>query len=80
MGDRYLSSAGAGRSCALPMRVPNTSPVLEKNLAPIGPGILSSIGAGVWRRGPVVFPDSSSVLHKFQFVILVTNRPEFVTI
>ena len=34
MGDRLLSSAGAGRSCALPMRLPDPSPVLEKILHP----------------------------------------------
>ena len=35
MGDRCLSSAGAGKCCALPMRLPNPSPVPDKNLAPI---------------------------------------------
>ena len=48
------------------MRVPNPSPVLDKNPAPIGPEILSSTGAGVWRKAPKAFPDSSSVLYKFQ--------------
>ena len=28
--------------------------------------ILSSTGAGVWRKAPMPFPDSSSVLDKFQ--------------
>ena len=28
-GDRFLYSAGAGRNCALPMRLPNPSPVLD---------------------------------------------------
>ena len=42
------------------------SPVLDKNLAPMGPEILSSTGAGVWRKAPRAFPDSSSVLDKFQ--------------
>ena len=50
MGDRFLSSAGAGGNCARPMRLPDPSPVLDKNRAPMGPGILSSTGAGVWRR------------------------------
>ena len=27
--------------------------------------MLSSTGAGVWRKAPVAFPDSSSVLDKF---------------
>ena len=51
------------------MRVPNCSPVLDKILALIGPEILSSTGAGVWRKAPVAFPDSSSVLDKFQSAI-----------
>ena len=66
MGDRFLSSAGTGKNCAVPMRFPNRNPVLDKNLAPMGPGILSSTGAGAWRKAPMAFPDSSSVLDKFQ--------------
>ena len=50
MGDRFLSSAGAGGNCARPMRLPDSSPVLDKNRAPMGPEILSSGGAGVWRK------------------------------
>ena len=48
------------------MRLPDPSPVLDKNLAPMGPEILSSTGAGVWRKAPMAFPDPSSVLDKFQ--------------
>ena len=48
------------------MRLPDPSPVLDKDRAPMGPEILSSTGAGVWRKAPMAFPDSSSVLHKFQ--------------
>ena len=48
------------------MRVPNPSPVLDKNRAPMGPAILSSTGAGVCRKAPRAFPDSGSVLDKFQ--------------
>ena len=66
MGDRFLSSAGAGGNCARPMRLPDSSPVLDKNRAPMGPEILSSTGAGVWRKASMAFPDSSSVLDKFQ--------------
>ena len=62
MGDRFLSSAGAGGNSARPMRLPDPSPVL----GPMGPEILSSTGAGVWRRAPKAFPDSSSVLDKLQ--------------
>ena len=32
----------------------------------MGPEILSSTGAGVWREAPMAFQDSSSVLDKFQ--------------
>ena len=32
----------------------------------MGSEILSSTGAGVWRKAPKGFPDSSSVLEKFQ--------------
>ena len=70
MGDRFLSSAGAGGNRARPMRLPDPSPVLDKNRAPMGPEILSSAGAGVWRKAPMAFPDSSSVLDKFRFAIL----------
>ena len=51
------------------MRFPDRSPVLDKNLAPMGPEILSSTGAGAWRKASVAFPDSSSVLDKFQSAI-----------
>ena len=51
------------------MRLPDPSPVLNKNRAPMGPEILSSTGAGVCRKAPVAFPDSSSVLDKFQSAI-----------
>ena len=32
----------------------------------MGPEILSSTGAGVWRKAPKAFPDSNTVLDKFQ--------------
>ena len=69
MGDRFISSAGAGRSCGLSMRVANCSPILDKNLAPMGPDILSSAGAAVWRKAPGALPDSSSILDKFRSAI-----------
>ena len=56
MGNRFISSAGVGKSCVLPIRVPNPSPTLDKYLASMGPGILSSIGVGVWRKAPEAFP------------------------
>ena len=57
-----MSSAGTGKICALPIRVPNPSPILDKNRASMGPEIISSTGAGVWMKAPKPFPDSSSVL------------------
>ena len=66
LGDRFLSSTGAGENCALSMRLSSPSPVLDKNSAPLGPEILSSTGAGVWRKAPMAFSDSSSVLGKSQ--------------
>ena len=35
---------------------PDPSPVLDKNHAHMGPEILSSTGAGVWRKVPKAFP------------------------
>ena len=49
------------------MRVPNPSPVLDKNRAPMGPEMLSCTGAGLWRKAPKRFPDSSSALETFEF-------------
>ena len=42
------------------MRVPDSS--AGQSRAPMGPEILSSTGAVVWRKAPRAFPDSSSVL------------------
>ena len=67
----FLSSAGAGGNCARPMRLPDSSPVLDKNRAPMGPEFLSSTGAGVWRQASMAFPDSSSVVDKFQSAMKV---------
>ena len=66
MRDRFLSSAGAGGNCARPMRLLDPSPLLDTNCPPIGPETLSSTEAGVWRKAPMAFPDSSSVLDKLQ--------------
>ena len=51
LGDRFLSSVGAGGNCAHPMRLPHPSPVLDKSRASMGPEILSSTRAGVWKKG-----------------------------
>ena len=70
LGNRFLSSAGVGRVVHLPVRMPNPSPTLDKNLAPMGPGILSSIGVEVWRKAPDAFPDSNATLDTCQSAIL----------
>ena len=75
LGDRFLSSASTGKKFALSMRVPNPSPVLDKNAAPMGPEVFSSTGAGVWKKAPKAFPDSSSVLDKFQSENLGSRNP-----
>ena len=62
-------SAGTGKNWALSIRFPDPSPVLDKNRTLMGPEILSSAGAGVWRKVPKAFPDSSSVLDKVQSAI-----------
>ena len=59
-------SAGAGRSSALPMRMQDPSPPLDQNLAPMDEESLYNTGARVWRKAPGAFPDSSSVLDKFE--------------
>ena len=56
------------------MRVPNPSPVLDQNCASMGPEIISSTGAGVWRKAPKAFPHSHSVLDKFPSAKLI-NLP-----
>ena len=79
LGNRFLCSAGAGGSCAPPMRLPNPSPILDKNREPMSSEILSSTGAGVWRKAPMAFPDSSSVLDTFQSAIFSTSQYRNVT-
>ena len=59
------------------MRLPDPSPVLDKNRASMGPEILSSTGAGVWRKAPMAFPDSSSVLDKFLSAIFSDEDEAF---
>ena len=61
---------------------PNPSPTLDKNLdlASMGPGMLSSIGVGIWRKAPQTFPDSNTTLDTFQSLsILNTHHPQFCT-
>ena len=65
---------GCWELCSLSMRVANCSPTLDKNLTPIGPEVLSSSRAGVWRRAPGVLPDSSPVLDKFQSAIYLESQ------
>ena len=74
MGDRLNIRCGYWENCALSMRVPNCSPVVDKDSAPTGPEILSSTGTGVWRKASKAFPGSSSVLDKFQSA-KIRSRP-----
>ena len=55
------------------MRVPNSSPVMDNNRAPMGPEILSSTAAAVWGRTPLAFPGSNSALDKFQSAISLSS-------
>ena len=43
-GSSILSSAGTGRNCALPMRVPDPGPILDEDHALVGPEIFSGLG------------------------------------
>ena len=60
------------------MRLPDPSPVLDKYCAPAGSVLLSSTGAGVWRKAPMAFSDSSSALDKFQSANFTYNWSEKV--
>ena len=51
MGNLLISSAGVGKSWVLPIWVPVPSPTLDKNLASMDPGMLSSIGVGFSEEG-----------------------------
>ena len=66
LGNRFLSVRVLGRVVDLPIQMPNPSPTLDKNLASMGPGILSSIGVRVWRKAPETFPDSNTTLDTCQ--------------
>ena len=61
-----LYVGGGGHSRISDIRVPNPSPTLDKNLASMGPGILSSVGVGVWGKAPEAFPDSNTTLDTFE--------------
>ena len=45
-----------------------------KNPASMGPGILFSIGVGVWRKASEAFPDSNTTLDIFQSTMLAGLR------
>ena len=64
-----------GRVVDLPIWMPNPGPTLDKNLASMGPGILSSIGVGVWRKPPEAFPGSNTTLDTFQSAIFAPLNP-----
>ena len=59
--------------------MPNPGPTLDKNLASMGPEILSSVGVGVGRKAPEASPDSNTTLDTFQSAIKgVTGRDAIV--
>ena len=70
MGNQFFIQCGCRED---PIRVPNPNPTLDKNLASMGPGILSSIGVGVWRKAPEAYPDSHTTLDTCQSSIPVFN-------
>ena len=47
-GNSFLSSAGVGKSCVLPVWVPNPSPTLDKNLESIAHGSRNFIQYWGW--------------------------------
>ena len=59
------------------MRLPDPSPVLDKNRAPMGPEILSSTGAGVWRKAPMHFQTPVLYWIDFQSAILKQTDDNF---
>ena len=56
------------------MLAADPSPTLDKNLASTGPGILSSIGVGVWTKAPEAFPDSNTTLDTLQSASFCTKN------
>ena len=72
-GKSIFIQCGCWEELCSPYAVPNPSPTLDKNLAPMGPRILSSIGVGVWRKAPEAFPDSNTTLDTFQSAIFIRN-------
>ena len=57
------------------MRLPNTSPILDDNRAPMDPDNLSSTRAGVWKRPPRHF--QTPVLYSldgFQSAIIISTK------
>ena len=70
LGRPIFIQCGCWWASCLPYEVAEPQPSTgDKNRAPIGPEILSGTGAGVWRKAPIAFPDSNSVLDKFQSAI-----------
>ena len=56
--------ASAGRSCALPMRVPNHSPILDNNIQPMAPELHPVLG-----KASEASTDSNCVLDTSQFAM-----------
>ena len=62
MEDRFLSNCSL--SLSLYLRASNPSQILDTKRVAIGREILSSTGAGVWRKAPKALPDSNSAPDK----------------
>ena len=61
-----FSQCGCWEELCSPYAGAKPQPNNGKNLASMGPGILSSIGVGVWRKAPEALPDSNTTLDTSQ--------------
>ena len=58
------------RHCALPVRLPDPSAVLDKNRALMGPEFVSSTETGVWRKALAHF--QTPILHWINFNLRIS--------
>ena len=72
-GKPLFIQCGYWEELCSPYAVLNPSPTLDKNLASMGPGIVSSVGVGVWNKAPEALPDSNTILDTFQSVMYTTG-------
>ena len=71
-GRPILSSAGAGRNCARPMRLPDPSPVLDKNRASMGPEFYPVLGLGSGER--LLWHFQTAILYWINFSLRMTTK------